>query len=258
MQNILFTCTAVLLAALCTTTSAGEQWFDTPPGAAITTKKAFWKNIYGEIDSSCTVVYDKTTLHTYAVVKNCMVDKTIDSLKKTVSQSRNIMVKQGRKEFIHEAIRRAAEYPFIPDSLAAYKLHPDLRWLPVLESGYLDTMVSDQDARGIWQFIPSTGKVYGLAPDEITDPHKSTSAFVRYFSVLYKEFGDYGLAVTAYHHGEGGIRTKLRKRKATSLEAILPDLGFMSGNYYAKLLSIVELAHELPTATPADSLTQTE
>lgn len=237
--------TTALLLLLCSSigTFAEELFFGRPVTPVITEKKVFWTRVYRDIDSLHTVVYNRKTLHTYAVVINDAVRYTVDSIKNEGVSPRRIMLKQGRKEFVLEAIRRAADYLFVVDSLRAHHLHNDLRWLPVLESGYLDTMVSPKDARGIWQFIPSTAKRYGLQAHEIADSYKSTHAFVRYFSVLYNEFDDYGVALTAYHHGEGGVRKKLLKRKNTSLESILPDLGFQSRNYYAKYLAIVGIAH---------------
>jgi hypothetical protein len=216
-------------------------------------RKDFWKRIYAEIDSSKTIVYDKSTLKTYTIIKNEYLSTTLDSIKKRSRNPDQIMVKQGRQEFVKNAISRAAEYSFISDSLAAHNLNPDLKWLPVLESGYLDTMISDQDARGIWQFIPSTAKKYGLLPEEITDPHKSTSAFVQYILFLHRQFGDYALALTAYHHGEGGINAKLKKNGGSSLDAILPQLGFQSGNYFVRFLAIVDIARAITQPSSLDT-----
>jgi hypothetical protein len=228
-------------------TSAQKLYLDKAPERLIEQKKKFWGQIYAEIDSSRTIIYDKTTLQSYTIINNDFVDEAVDSIKKTVPNPDNIMIKQGRKEFVRDAILRADIYRFVVDSLTAHGLHPDLRWLPVLESGYLDTMISDQNARGIWQFIPSTAKKYGLSLNDMTDPYKSTSAFIRYFSVLYQQFDDYPLALTAYHHGETGIREKLKKNGKVTLEEIIPYLGFQSGNYYAKYLSIVDIARAITT-----------
>lgn len=239
--------TKILLFCLIFLSGAGAQeiYFGKEIDTLISVKKAFWKKVYSQIDSSKTVIYDKKTLHTYAIVKNSDVKNVFDSLKMANKYNGNIMMKQGRKEFIREAIYRAQKYSYITDTLVMHGIDQDLRWLPVLESGYLDTMVSNQNARGIWQFIPSTAKKFGLSDVDITIPQKSTSAFVSYFSLLYNKFNDYALAITAYHHGENGISVKLEKRNAESLHEILPDLGFESANYYAKYLSIIDIAHEL-------------
>ena len=221
-----------------------DNYFGKPVGLIVNNNKTFWKKIYSEIDSSRTVVFNKTSLKTYCICKNEMVQSKIDSLQKTGVGINVIKVKQGRKEFIQDAFIRAQKYSFVDDSLIAHGLHRDLKWLPVLESGYLDTIVSESGAKGIWQFMDYTGKNFGLTSLNIADPKMSTSAFVQYFTKLYREFNDYSLAITAYHHGEFGVRNKLKKRNSKELSSILNDLGFESRNYYAKYLSILEIQKE--------------
>jgi hypothetical protein len=219
-----------------------EIYFDEPVCEQVLKSKQFWKRIYAEIGFSQSVIFNRVTLEIIGIVANDRVAATLDSLKKARVDPAKILVKQGRKEFIRDAIARAGEFPFIEDTLKKYGLHPDLKWLPVLESGYLDSMVSRSGARGIWQFMPATGRKFGLSARTITDPYLSTSAFARYFSALHNEFSNYALALSAYNHGERGIREKLKTRKAASLAEILPDLGFDSRNYYARFLSVIDIA----------------
>jgi hypothetical protein len=242
--------------------AAGQElYFNEPVSGPLLKSKLFWKKIYSEIDSSQSVIYHRSSLMIFGIIANDRVASALDSLRKVLADPEKILVKQGRKEFIRDAITRSGDFAFIDDTLKKYSLHPDLKWLPVLESGYLDTMVSVSGARGIWQFMPTTGRKFGLSSATITDPHLSTSAFARYFSALLGEFNNYPLALSAYNLGEYGIRRKLRKRKATSLTEILPDLGFESRNYYARFLSVIDIARSSTVLVPAacpDSLLSPE
>jgi hypothetical protein len=232
----------ILTFSLSALLSGQQTYCGKPASDILTAKKLFWNKVYREIDSTSSVVFNTSTLDIYRICMNPTAPLVLDSLLRTVADPRKLRVKQGRREFIAEALLRVRRFPFVIDTLKRYNLHPDLALLPVLESGYLDTMVSGQGARGIWQFMASTGKQYGLSPADITDAHKSTGAFARYFSRLLREFNDYPLALTAYHHGEAGIRQKLKNRNGRTLEQILPDLGFESGNYVARFMEIVDIA----------------
>jgi hypothetical protein len=239
-------CTILLFLFSLRLSEAGEPGFGGPVSPAMASRASFWKKVYAEIDTGSTIFFEKSSLRIIAVCPRPDSALVLDSLKKRTGRPKTIKSKPGRREFIQDAIARAKKYPFIADTLAAYRLHPDLRWLPVLESGYLDTMVSQAGAKGIWQFMDATGRKHGLSGRDSFDPHKATGAFARYFSKLLYEFDDYGLALTAYHHGEQGVRLKLKKRGAKSLDEILPDLGFESRNYYARFLAILEIAKNLP------------
>lgn len=88
-------------------------------------------------------------------------------------------------------------------------LPEDLAYLAYLESGYNPLAVSTSNAVGMWQFISSTGRAYGLRQDwwtdERRDPYRSTEAAAQYLSRLYEIFHDWHLAVASYNGGEGKI-----------------------------------------------------
>lgn len=97
----------------------------------------------------------------------------------------------------------------------------DLIFLSLVESGYKIKAYSRAKAAGLWQFIPATGKRYGLYQDFWIDmrrnPELSTVAAMRYLRRLYEEFGDWLMAMAAYNCGEGCVRRRIREVKEDTL-----------------------------------------
>ena len=106
-------------------------------------------------------------------------------------------------------------FPFIEDALLREDLPIELRALPVIESALQPTATSPAGAVGLWQFMPSTGKSYGLEinslVDERRDPARSTEAACRYLKDLYAIYNDWTLAIAAYNCGPGNVNKAIAR-----------------------------------------------
>ncbi|UCE24774.1 MAG: LysM peptidoglycan-binding domain-containing protein, partial [Candidatus Zixiibacteriota bacterium] len=122
------------------------------------------------------------------------------------------------RDVITKFIRRSKRYtPMMKRILAQYGLPQDLIYLSMVESGYNPHAYSWARAMGLWQFISSTGRLYGLKRswwlDERKDPVKSTHAACRFLKALYEQFGSWELAMAAYNGGPGRVTRQIKKQK---------------------------------------------
>lgn len=106
-------------------------------------------------------------------------------------------------------------FPIIEDIFDSYGLPTELKYMAVIESALNPNAVSRAGATGLWQFMFSTGKLYGLTinsvVDERRDPVKATHAAARYLKDLYNIFGDWGLVIAAYNCGPGNVNKAIRR-----------------------------------------------
>lgn len=106
-------------------------------------------------------------------------------------------------------------FPLIEEELIKAGLPVELRALPIIESALNPTAVSRMGAAGLWQFMPSTGKLYGLEVnsliDERYDPVLATRAACRYLKDMYAVFGDWMLAIASYNCGPGNVNKAIAR-----------------------------------------------
>lgn len=111
-------------------------------------------------------------------------------------------------------IKRASQYfPHMEKILREYGLPLDLKYVAVIESGLRAQAGSSKGAVGTWQFMPGTGRDYGLRLDDNIDARKnlieSTRAACDYFRKLYARFNSWPLALAAYNMGENGLAKEM-------------------------------------------------
>jgi hypothetical protein len=154
-----------------------------------------------------------------------------------------------RKEVFHRFLARSTRYlPMIKEIFQEYGLPEDLAYLAMIESGFNPNAYSPAGACGMWQFIRSTGRRYGLVidgyVDERLDPEKSTRAAGKYLLDLYKQFGSWYLAAASYNCGERRVQQELIKSKhknfwELSAHRCLPD---ETKNYVPQMIAATIIA----------------
>ena len=145
--------------------------------------------------------------------------------------------------------QRAEPYlHLILDEVEAKNIPGELALLPIVESAFLPEAYSKSDASGLWQFIPATGRLYGLQQnawyDGRRDVYTSTKAATTFLKQLGETFdGDWHLALASYNFGKGNVRKAIEKNENLNLSTDYwsLDLPKETADYVPRLLAIAKI-----------------
>ncbi|MCR5562337.1 MAG: transglycosylase SLT domain-containing protein [Desulfovibrio sp.] len=202
-----------------------------------------------------------------------LTTKEIDALKTTGQLDRDLpptaqadVIRQYRY-FLRKGrgsmcvfVRRSEQYLNYARSVFRKRGMPeDLAYLAIVESGYKPEALSHAGAAGAWQFMPSTGKKYGLDQDKWTDerldPYEATEAAASYLQKLYDDFGDWPTAIAAYNAGEGKMQRALEGSGSRNFFEVrernetLPEktrLREETKQYVPRFLAVTKIMRNLP------------
>ncbi len=198
----------------------------------------------------------------------------LDRLPSIIEMTFNDVTKQFIERYANRHRRLVANMlglstfymPMIESTLDSYNMPQELKYLPIIESALNPKAVSRAGAKGLWQFMFQTGKLYGLKAnnyiDERFDPLKSTHAAIKYLRDLHKFFQSWDLAIAAYNCGPGNVKKAIiRSGGKTNFWQIYRFLpretrgyipAFIAANYimnYYEEHGIIPMQPTLPIAT---------
>lgn len=181
---------------------------------------------------------------------NFTYKKRLDSIQKDIPLNYNeavqkyIDVYSGRKDMMGKMLGLSEYYfPIFENALKAYDVPMELKYLPIIESSMNSHAISRVGATGLWQFMFSTAKGYGLNidnfVDERKDPIQASYAAAAYFRDAYAELGDWLLAIAAYNCGTGNVNRAINKAHSRDFWEIRPFLPLETRNYVPAFIAAI-------------------
>ncbi len=191
--------------------------------------------------------------HKDVVLKRNIFDRITNnfSLKNLRSKRVKISIKRLTRDpkYVERVFNRSAPYlHHIVEEISKRNMPMELALLPFVESAYRTSARSSARAVGLWQFIPATGRRFGLKQnwwvDERRDVIKSTKAALDYLELLHEmKDGDWFLALAAYNWGEASVRKAIKKNKARKkrTDYLYLKMPRETRFYVPKLLAVKEI-----------------
>lgn len=153
--------------------------------------------------------------------------------------------------YFTRTIERSKPYmSYIANEVEKRNMPAEIALLPFIESAYVSKAKSRVGASGLWQFMPATGRHYGLEQTSLYDGRHdveaATNAALNYLQYLHGLFGDWSLALAAYNWGEGNVSRAVNRAQAQGLEPVYENLRMPSEtrNYVPKLMAVRNIVRD--------------
>ncbi len=150
--------------------------------------------------------------------------------------------------------RKNLYFPIFEEALKRWGLPDELKYLPIVESGLNPMAFSRAGAAGPWQFMPASGREYGLIVtdyiDERLDIYKSTEAACKFFKRLYKAFGDWDLCLASYNSGPGTVKRAIRQSGRHTFWSIYDYLPKETRSYVPQFVAVTYGMKRIPFYIP--------
>jgi len=146
--------------------------------------------------------------------------------------------------------RKEQYFPMYEETMKYHGMPVEIQNLSIIESGLDPKIKSRVGAMGLWQFMPATGREYGMLVnshiDDRMDPEKSTEAAAKYLKALYKMFGDWEVALAAYNCGPGNVLKAIRRSGGkTTFWGIYDYLPKETRNYVPQFQAMLYILNHL-------------
>ena len=230
-----------------------ESTIEVEPGQTTAEQKTDWQNNYGNAQELIPNTLSTTSIEPEVDVwqrvrAGFTMTPALPLNKPTQKQLARFL---KNPPYLNTVVERARPYlHYIVSELDKRDMPMEIALLPVVESGFKPYVYSRSGAAGIWQFMPATGRVFGLKQNGWYDGRRdivaSTDAALNYLQKLHGYFGDWQLAIAAYNAGEGTVGRAIKKNKkagkATDFWSL--DLPAETTAYIPKLMAVSHLVFQ--------------
>lgn len=154
-------------------------------------------------------------------------------------------------DYLDRIMSRGSPYLYhIVNEVEKREMPSEIALLPVVESAFVPKAKSHANASGVWQFIPATGRRYGLTQnhwyDGRNDVYAATDAALDYLQFLYDTFGDWPLALAGYNWGEGNVLKAMERARKEGLEPTFQNIRMPkeTRHYVPKLIAVRNIINQ--------------